>query len=42
MSNLTLRPGATSLTDWRTVYRGAGAELDPACWQAVEIGRAHV
>jgi histidine ammonia-lyase len=36
MSNLILHPGATSLTDWRTVYRGAGAELDDACWPAVE------
>ncbi len=33
---LTLVPGAVPLADWRSVYRGAQARLDPACRPAVE------
>src|SRR5271168_962294 len=36
MTDILLNPGATSLGDWRGIYRGAGAELDDACWPAVE------
>jgi histidine ammonia-lyase len=28
---VTLKPGAVSLSEWRAIYRGAGATLDPAC-----------
>jgi histidine ammonia-lyase len=28
--SITLKPGANSLADWRAIYRGAGAILDPA------------
>ncbi len=31
-----LKPGATSLAEWRAVYRGAPAKLDSACRPAVE------
>ncbi len=34
--DITLQPGAVSLDDWRAIYRGAGAKLDPACLPAVE------
>src|SRR5690606_3098442 len=31
MTDLILVPGAVSLADWRAIYRGATAMLDPAC-----------
>jgi len=34
--NVVLKPGATSLKEWRAIYRGAGAALDPACRAAVD------
>ncbi len=34
--DITLQPGAVSLDDWRAIYRGAGAKLDPTCLPAVE------
>jgi len=36
MSGVVLRPGATTLTEWRAIYRGAMPALDPACRPAVE------
>jgi histidine ammonia-lyase len=35
---ITLTPGSVPLADWRTVYRGAGVVLDPACRGEVEAG----
>jgi len=40
MINIVLHPGETSLREWRDVYRGAGASLDPACWPRVEASAA--
>ena len=42
MTDILMRPGATSLEDWRDVYRGAGAVLDPACWPRVDASAAAV
>ena len=36
MSDLTLKPGAATLADWRAIYRGATPHLDPACRAAVQ------
>ncbi|WP_137893778.1 histidine ammonia-lyase [Ramlibacter sp. 2FC] len=33
---LTLHPGAAPLADWRAIYFGAAARLDPACAAAVQ------
>ena len=38
MADVVLRPGQTSLADWRAIYRGAGVTLDPACHTAVAAG----
>ena len=35
MSDIVLQPGATPLADWCSIYRGAGARLDPGCWDGV-------
>jgi histidine ammonia-lyase len=35
---VTIRPGAMALSDWRAIYRGAPADLDPAAKRAVEAG----
>lgn len=35
---VTLEPGAVPLEQWRAVYRGADARLDPACRAAVQRG----
>ena len=42
MTGVTLHPGNTSLPQWRAIYRGAGAALDPACWPRVEASAAAV
>ncbi|MFZ0204656.1 MAG: histidine ammonia-lyase [Roseiarcus sp.] len=42
MTDILLNPGATPLADWRGIYRGAGATLDPACWPQVEASAAAV
>jgi histidine ammonia-lyase len=42
MTNLVLHPGATTLKDWRAIYRGAGATLDSGCWPGVEASAASV
>lgn len=36
MTDLVLRPGATPLSEWRAIYRGAVPRLDPAAAPAVE------
>ena len=36
MSEIVLKPGAVSLSEWRAVYRGASVRLDPSCLPAVE------
>jgi histidine ammonia-lyase len=33
---VSLAPGEVSLADWRRIYRGASAAIDPACYPAVE------
>ena len=33
-----LRPGQTTLAEWRDIYRGAGVTLDPACHAVVAAG----
>ena len=38
MADVVLRPGQTTLADWRAIYRGARVTLDPACHAAV-VGR---
>lgn len=42
MTGLTLRPGHTSLADWRSIYRGCPASLDPACRPVVAESAAAV
>ncbi|HUN49221.1 MAG TPA: histidine ammonia-lyase [Stellaceae bacterium] len=32
---LVLKPGRTGLADWRSIYRGDSATLDPGCYAAV-------
>ncbi|MFT4045988.1 MAG: histidine ammonia-lyase [Solimonas sp.] len=38
MITIALKPGATSLDDWRTIYRGATPRLDASCRAAAEKG----
>jgi histidine ammonia-lyase len=38
MADVLLRPGHTTLAEWRAIYRGAGVTLDPACHAAIEAG----
>ena len=42
MTELVLKPGGISLEEWRAIYRGAGARLDPAYWPGVEASAAAV
>ena len=42
MSAILLRPGATTLKDWRAVYRGAGVELHGSAAPAIEAGAVAV
>ena len=42
MTEISLHPGATPLTDWRDLYRGATATLDPGCWAGVGTSAAAV
>jgi histidine ammonia-lyase len=39
---ITLQPGQVSLADWRAIYRGAGAALDPASGVAIAASAAAV
>ncbi|MBH0237470.1 histidine ammonia-lyase [Methylobrevis albus] len=41
-ADIVLVPGAVPLGDWRAIYFGAGAVLDPACLPAVEASAATV
>ncbi|RFC69021.1 MULTISPECIES: histidine ammonia-lyase [Mesorhizobium] len=36
MTEIVLKPGAVSLTDWRAIYRGAVPTLDPSCKANIE------
>jgi histidine ammonia-lyase len=38
MAAIGLRPGHTTLTDWRAIYRGAALTLDPGCHIAIIAG----
>jgi histidine ammonia-lyase len=38
MADVVLRPGQTTLAEWRAIYRGAQVTLDPACDSAVVAG----
>jgi len=38
VADVALRPGRTSLADWRAIYRGARVTLDNACHAAVAAG----
>ncbi|MGC8531475.1 MAG: histidine ammonia-lyase [Acidiphilium sp.] len=42
MRNITLTPGGISLHQWREIYQGAGASLDPACRPAIAQSAATV
>ncbi len=42
MTIITLQPGQVSLADWRAIYRGAGAALDPASGVAIAASAAAV
>lgn len=42
MTDVTLRPGETSLTAWRAIHAGATVQLDLACLPAVEASAAAV
>lgn len=39
---MMVNPGAASLEDWRSIYRGAGMALDPACRAKVAAGAGAV
>lgn len=39
---ILLRPGHVSLAEWRSIYRGTGIRLDPACLPNVERSAAAV
>jgi histidine ammonia-lyase len=41
-TTVTLVPSEVSLGEWRAIYRGAQADLDPACRSAVEAAAATV
>ena len=42
MSEVVLKPGATRLSDWRAVYRGAGVRLHPSAASAVQASAGAV
>ncbi len=42
MDKTVLHPGSVTLAEWRDIYRGAEAVLDPACRPVVERGAAAV
>jgi histidine ammonia-lyase len=42
LTEITLRPGAVSLAEWRAIYRGAAVRLDPASAPAVVESAAAV
>ncbi len=38
MTDVVIRPGQTTLSDWRAIYRGAGVTLDPAWHENIVHG----
>ncbi|GGD38188.1 histidine ammonia-lyase [Croceicoccus pelagius] len=42
MTDLTLQPGAVTLSQWRAIYRGGRPTLDPACMDGVRESAASV
>lgn len=42
LHDIRLRPGQVTLPEWRSIYRGAGVRLDPACLPVVERSAAAV
>ncbi|WP_409418341.1 histidine ammonia-lyase [Phenylobacterium sp.] len=42
MNDVVLRPGEVSLAEWRAIYRGASAKLDPASAPAIAASAAAV
>lgn len=38
MADVVIRPGQTTLADWRAIYRGAGVTLDPAWHEPIVRG----
>jgi len=42
LTNIILQPGQVTLADWRAIYEGAGASLDPASGVAIAEGAAAV
>jgi histidine ammonia-lyase len=42
LTTVVLKPGAASLADWRAIWRGAEATLDPGCAGAIAAGAAAV
>jgi histidine ammonia-lyase len=38
MADIALRPGHTTLADWRAIYRGAALTLEPGCYVAITEG----
>jgi histidine ammonia-lyase len=42
MMQLTLHPGHATLADWRAIYEGARAELDPSCHAGIAASAAAV
>jgi histidine ammonia-lyase len=39
---IVIKPGRASLEDWRAIFCGNSAELDPECWSKVEASAAAV
>jgi histidine ammonia-lyase len=42
LTTVVLKPGEVSLADWRAIWRGAGAALDPGCAGAIAASAAAV
>ena len=42
MNDVVMRPGEVSLAEWRAIYRGAGAKLDPASAPVIAASAAAV
>ena len=42
MNDVVMRPGEVSLAEWRAIYRGAGAKLEPASAPVIAASAAAV
>jgi histidine ammonia-lyase len=42
VNTITMQPGAVALSDWRAIYRGANAVLEPSCMEQVAQSAAAV